>query len=121
MTGFVIAIHVITCILLIIVILIQAGRGGGLVESLSGVESVFGTKTSALLTRITSVLAVIFFITCISLALLSAHQSKSLMRSLKPQKEAPAQPAVETPAASQPAVAPEAAPQQPSADAQQSE
>lgn len=78
--GFVIAIHVIACALLIAIILIQTGRGGGLVEGFSGVESMFGTKTNVFLTRATSILSVLFFLTCIMLALLSARQSRSLMR-----------------------------------------
>lgn len=81
--GLVIAIHIIVCALLIIVILIQAGRGGGLVEGFSGVESMFGTKTNAFLTRITSILSVFFFLTCIMLALISARQSRSLLRDAK--------------------------------------
>lgn len=79
MMGFVIVIHFAVCLLLIIIILIQAGRGGGLVEGFAGVESMFGAKTSAFLTRSTTVLAVMFFITCLSLAFLSTRQSHSLM------------------------------------------
>lgn len=75
--------HVIICVLLMVVVLIQAGRGGGLVEGFSGVESVFGTKTSAFLTKTTTVLSILFFITCLSLAILSSRQGKSLMRGLK--------------------------------------
>jgi len=81
--GLIITIHVIVCILLIILILIQRGRGGGLAESFSDVESMLGTKTNAFLTRTTTVLSVLFFITCLSLAVLSIKQSKSLMRSTK--------------------------------------
>ncbi len=84
MMGLVIAIHVIICTLLIIIILIQAGRGTGLVEGFSGVESMFGTKTNALLTRATSILSTLFFITCVGLAFLSARQSKSLMTATQP-------------------------------------
>lgn len=90
MIGFVITIHVIACLLLIIIILIQSGRGGGLVESFSGVESMFGPKTNSFLTRATTILSILFFITCLSLALLSAKQSRSLMRDKKIQtKESP--------------------------------
>jgi len=85
MTTLIITIHVIACTLLIIIILIQRGRGGGLAESFSGVESMFGTKTNAFLSRTTTVLATLFFITCLSLALLSVRQSRSLMKSVKPQ------------------------------------
>jgi len=76
-------IHVIICLGLITLVLIQRGRGGGLVEAFSGVESMFGTKTNAFLTRATTVLSTLFFITCLSLAILSARQSKSLMRNIK--------------------------------------
>jgi len=82
MMGFLIAIHVIVCVLLIIIILIQAGRGGGLVEGFSGVESMFGPKTNAFLTRATTVLSSLFLITCITLAFFSVKQSRSLMRSV---------------------------------------
>ncbi|MBN1913848.1 MAG: preprotein translocase subunit SecG [Candidatus Omnitrophica bacterium] len=79
MMSLIITVHVIACVLLIIVILIQAGRGGGLVDSFSGVESMFGTKTNALLSRITTIFAAVFFATCIGLALFSARQSRSLL------------------------------------------
>ncbi len=94
MITLIIGIHVIVCILLIGIILIQAGRGGGLVDSFSGVESMFGTKTNTFLTRITTVLSIMFFITCLSLAFLSARQSRSLMRDIKntqPQTQQPSQ------------------------------
>ncbi|MBM3245563.1 MAG: preprotein translocase subunit SecG [Candidatus Omnitrophica bacterium] len=93
MMGILITLHLIVCILLMVIVLIQAGRGGGLVEGFSSVESMFGTKTSAFLTRTTAILSVLFFVTCLSLAVLSAHRGKSLMRQIAPQKteQAPVQ------------------------------
>ena len=85
---FVIAIHSIICVTLIILVLIQRGRGGGLVESFQGVESMFGTKTNEFLTRTTTILSILFFITCVSLALLSVKQSRSLLRNVKPEAAA---------------------------------
>ena len=85
----IIAIHVIACVLLIGIILVQRGRGGGLAESFSGAESMFGTKTNAFLTRATTVLSIVFFFTCLSLAFLSAKQSRSLMRDIKVQEQQP--------------------------------
>ena len=76
---FLLVIHVLAATILVIVILIQRGRGGGLVESFSGVESMFGTKTNQLLTRTTAVVATIFLFTSISLAFLAARQSRSLI------------------------------------------
>ncbi len=81
----IIIIHVIICIGLIGLVLIQRGRGSGLVESFSGVESMFGTKTNEFLTRTTTVLSILFFITCLSLAVLSVRQSRSLMREISPE------------------------------------
>ena len=74
-----ILIHIIACSLLILIVLIQQGRGGGLIDNLSSAESIFGTKTNIFLVKSTSVLAVIFFFTCLSLAFLSIQKSKSLI------------------------------------------
>ena len=49
-------------------------------ESFSGMESMFGTKTSQFLTRTTAVLGAIFLLTSISLAVLSARQTRSLIK-----------------------------------------
>ena len=83
MMAFAVGLHILICACLIIIILIQSSRGGGLVENFSSVESMFGPKTNEFLTRATSVLAMLFFITCVGLAFLSAQQSHSLMRNLK--------------------------------------
>ena len=83
MMTLLIIVHVIACVILIGLVLIQRGRGAGLVESFAGVESMFGTKTSAFLTRTTTIMSIVFFITCLSLAVLSVRQSKSLMRDVR--------------------------------------
>jgi len=44
----------------------------------------FGTKTPELLTKLTTVLSTIFFISCLSLAILSVRQSRSLLRNVAP-------------------------------------
>ena len=85
MMTLVIIIHAVICIVLISLVLIQRGRGGGLVESFQGVESMFGTKTNTFLTRTTTILSILFFITCLSLAVLSVRQSRSLMSNVGPQ------------------------------------
>ena len=86
MMTLLIIIHVTACVVLIGLVLIQRGRGAGLVESFAGVESMFGTKTSAFLTRITTIMSVVFFMTCLTLAILSVRQSKSLMRDVRAAK-----------------------------------
>lgn len=103
MMTIIIIIHVIACILLIALVLVQRGRGGGLVESFSGVESMFGTKTNTFLTRSTTILSIFFFLTCLSLAILSVRQSKSLMGNVvaKPKVEKTQAGKTETQAAEQ--------------------
>lgn len=79
MISIVIVIHIIACLGLIFFILIQSGKGGGLLESFSSAESIFGTKTNAFLTKTTTVFAVTFFITCLILAFFSVQQTKSIV------------------------------------------
>ncbi len=81
--GFIIAIHILVCVLLVITILMQAGRGGGLTESLSSAESVFGTQTNAFMVRFSSILAIIFFSTSLILAITASKKDKSLMSDSK--------------------------------------
>lgn len=81
MTGLFIFIHVIACALLILVILMQQGRGGGLTENFASVESIFGAKTNETLVRGTAILATVFLVTCLTLAFLSSKRSRSLMDS----------------------------------------
>ena len=78
--------HVIVSLVLIAVILLQAGKGGGLSESFGGAsQQLFGTKSSAFLNRATSVCAVLFLITCLSLGILAGHGRKSLLEQVKPE------------------------------------
>jgi len=83
MYTFVLVVHVLACILLMVVVLMQSGRGGGLTEAFSAAESVFGPKTNVLLVRTTTVIGVIFLVTCLSLAYLSAQRDKSLLMTEK--------------------------------------
>ena len=77
--GFILVIHVIVCILLVISILMQAGRGGGLTETFQSAESMFGTQTNVFMVRLTTILAVIFLSTSLILALKSSKGEQSLM------------------------------------------
>ncbi len=79
MTTFILIIHTLICILLCLVILMQSGRGGGLTESFSSAESVFGAKTNSFMVKTTTVFASIFLVTCLTLAFLSSRRDRSLM------------------------------------------
>lgn len=76
-----IIIHVVASIFLIAVILLQAGRGGGLADSFGGsqMQNLFGTKSTTVLAKMTAGCAIMFIITCLSLAIISSHRSKSLI------------------------------------------
>ena len=81
--GLVIAIHVLVSLVLIAVILLQAGRGGGLSDTFGGssTQTLFGTKTSVFLTRATAASAIIYIITCLLLAVMTGHRGRSLVSS----------------------------------------
>lgn len=81
--GFILVIHIIVCVLLVITILMQAGRGGGLTETFQSAESMFGTQTNVFMVRFTTILAVIFLSTSLILAFNSSKGEKSLMANKK--------------------------------------
>ena len=79
--GLVIGIHVIACVILIGVILLQAGRGGGLSETF-GIDSqktLFGTKANVFLTRATITAACLFLVTSLLLGVLTSRRGKSII------------------------------------------
>ena len=79
--GLVIFIHIVTCLILIAVILLQAGRGGGLSEAFGGESSqtIFGTKASVFLTRATVGAASLFLITSLLLGIMTSRRGRSLI------------------------------------------
>ncbi len=86
MTELIIFMHVVICILLIAIILMQPGKAGGLTDSMASAESIFGAKTNVFIIKTTAIFAVIFLVTCLGLAILSSQKGKSLMteRALPP-------------------------------------
>jgi len=81
MTGFFMFIHALVSILLLVIILMQSGRGGGLTESFASAESMFGAKTNEFMIKATTVFASLFLITCLGFAVYSSQTGKSLMSS----------------------------------------
>ncbi len=79
--GFVLTVHILVCLVLIAVILLQAGRGGGLADSFGGsaAQSFLGTRGTVYLTRATTVCATMFMITSVTLAFNSVRRGRSLM------------------------------------------
>lgn len=74
MYGIMIVIQVLISILLVIAILMQASKGGGLAGIAGGMSSsaAFGGRSAAnFLSRGTTILAVLFLLNCLALSLLS--------------------------------------------------
>ena len=83
---FIVMLHVFVSLVLICVILLQAGKGGGLSESFGGAsQQLFGTKSSTFLNRATGVCAILFLITCLSLGVFSKYGRRSLMEKAPPE------------------------------------
>ena len=83
--GLILIAHVLVCLVLIAVILLQAGRGGGLSDSFGGgaAQSLFGTRGAVYLTRMTTACAVVFMSTSLLLAILSVQRGRSLMEHVR--------------------------------------
>jgi preprotein translocase subunit SecG len=80
MTTLVVTLHVTVCILLILIVLLQSGKGAEMGVSLGGGagQTLFGASGPAtILTKITTAVAIIFMLTSLTLAYLSGHQSES--------------------------------------------
>jgi preprotein translocase subunit SecG len=99
MTTFLIIIHVIVSIALIMIILLQTGKGADMGAAFGGGSSqtLFGsTGSSTFLSKATTVAAVVFMITSLGLAYISGNSTKSsiMMNEKAPieQQAAPAAP-----------------------------
>jgi preprotein translocase subunit SecG len=93
-----ITLYVIICVSLIVVILLQSGKGSGLsgiFGSGGGGQTIFGARAGDVMTKTTTVLAICFMGFSLVLALLSARESSSLVGEIEavglemPRPEAP--------------------------------
>ena len=96
-------VHVIVALVLILVVLLQSGKAGDLASAFGGAgsQAAFGARgTATLLTKATTVCAVIFMITCLGLAILSrGNRGSSVMERVPISEESqPAATQEETPA-----------------------
>ena len=74
-------VHVIACIFMIMVVLLQSGRGGGMGAAFAGASGqIFGGRgASSFLSRATSVAAIVFFLTSLTLSVLDSRHSSVVM------------------------------------------
>jgi preprotein translocase subunit SecG len=101
-------IHILVCFGVILIVLLQAGKGAGLSSAfgVGGGESFFGGRGPTLfLEKLTTGCAILFMVTCISLSLFASKQrSGSLLDKMPVSQSAPASvPApIQAPAAAAP-------------------
>lgn len=106
----VVTLHVIVCFILVLVVLLQSGKGADLAGAFGGggTQTAFGSRGPAsFLSKMTTAAAVVFMMTSLGLALISTStktESKSVLETTKgaaePAKKAPASeqaPVVPTP------------------------
>ncbi len=80
MSTFLSIVHVFVCLFLILVVLLQQGRGGGLGSAFGGAsQQVFGGRGAGnFMTRLTWGCAVVFILTSVSLAYIASSGDRSL-------------------------------------------
>ncbi|TSH77414.1 preprotein translocase subunit SecG [Acinetobacter sp. RF15A] len=106
MQTFVLVVHIILAILMIVLILVQHGKGADAGASFGGggAATIFGASGSGnFLTRLTAVFTALFFVTSITLAIFAKKQTTDAysLSSVQSVPAAPAQPVETSPTASQ--------------------
>jgi len=78
---FMIVVHIVVCLVLISVILLQAGRGSGLGGFMGGgaAQTFLGTRAGDFFTKATTTCAILFLLTCLSLGVITSRRSRSLL------------------------------------------
>ena len=93
MSILIIIIHVIVSIALIMIVLLQTGKGADMGAAFGGgsSQSFFGTTgASTFLSKATTIAAIIFMLTSLTLAYISSHKKgRSVMQEMKPPIEQP--------------------------------
>jgi preprotein translocase subunit SecG len=76
------AVHIFVCLFLILVVLLQQGRGGGMGSAFGGATAqVFGGRGAGnFMTRLTAICAVVFMATSISLAYIASSGDRDMKK-----------------------------------------
>ncbi|PYP93618.1 MAG: preprotein translocase subunit SecG [Candidatus Angelobacter sp. Gp1-AA117] len=92
--GLITLVHVVVCVILIVVVLLQHGKSADIAATFGGAgsQTAFGPRgTATLLSRITTWCAIVFMLTSISLTVFATrNRSTSIMQN---ERSAPAAPA----------------------------
>ena|SRR5258708_23592180 len=95
-------VHVIVCTMLILVVLLQSGKAADLAGAFGGMgsQTAFGPRGAAtLLSKATTIAAILFMITSLSLSIYAARRGRTGNSVLDKTSTTPAKPATPAPAA----------------------
>ena len=110
MYTLVVVIHLIVCLFLIFIILIQSSKGAEMGAAFGGsTQTLFGSRGAAtFMNKLTTVAAIVFMLTSLSLAVLSMNRG-SVISDRAPTQKAPVKPldAASGPLQEQPAAGPQ--------------
>jgi preprotein translocase subunit SecG len=107
-SALIIVLHVVICLILIVAVLLQSGKAADLAGAFGGVgsQTAFGPRgTATILSKVTTICAVLFMFTSLGLWILSGKGQRSVVSGEAPAKK-------EVPAATEPAKQAETAPVQ---------
>ena len=94
MSAILLVVHIIICLILIIAVLLQSGKAADLAGAFGGggSQTAFGPRgTASLLSKVTTVCAILFMVTSMGLWIMSLKGQKSVVRGEEPaKKEVPA-------------------------------
>jgi preprotein translocase subunit SecG len=118
MYGLILAIHIIVCVFLIIVVLLQSGKAADLAGAFGGMgsQTAFGPRGSAtLLSKATTLSAILFMLTSLTLSILATRNAGlgTSVLETTPQKAAPVMPTAPAQTQSMPVPAQSAPPTAP--------
>lgn len=91
MTTLILIVHVIVSMALILIVLLQTGKGAEMGASFGGSnQTVFGSQgATTFLSKVTTAAAVLFMLTSLSLAYLASRRTSSVMKDTPVSTEAP--------------------------------
>ncbi len=93
MTILLMILHIMVCLFLIAVVLLQSGKGAEIGAAFGGSsQTIFGSRGAAtFLSKMTTIAAVVFMVTSLLLAIVTSKGSSVVKRTVVPQQSVPAQ------------------------------
>ncbi len=109
MRPFLVFFHVFVCLILIMVVLLQAGRGASMGAAFGGSsQTIFGSAgAGTFLGKMTAIIAIFFMLTTLGLSYFSSEKTSSVVRGFAPPKAVEETVPQETPAPPPAAPAPQ--------------